>query len=315
MPSPAPPAPPSDPDAPANRALLGIGLMLIASSLFPVMNGLVQVLSARYSSEQIVWARTASHLVFILALFAPRFGLGVVRTKRLPWQLGRTFVHLGSMLMFFNGVKHLELAKAASISFTAPFIVALLAWPILGERMPLNRVVAVIVAFLGVLVVIRPGTGVFQWASLLIMGSAICYALYQIFTRRVAGHDPPETSAVYSALGPTLAMSLVLPLFWTTPASWTDAGLLFSLGILGGGGHYLVARGLTYAQANVLAPFMYWQMVGSVIVGYMISGLLPDLSTWIGTAIIMGAGLYIAWRETRERRSSRRADSARPAAA
>jgi drug/metabolite transporter (DMT)-like permease len=102
------------------------------------MNGLVQVLSARYSSEQIVWARTASHLVFILALFAPRLGAAVVRTARLRWQLGRTMVHLGSMLMFFNGVKHLELAKAASISFTAPFLVALLAWPLLGERMPLG---------------------------------------------------------------------------------------------------------------------------------------------------------------------------------
>jgi drug/metabolite transporter (DMT)-like permease len=284
-----------------SRTLLGIALMLTASSLFPIMNGLVQVLSARYPSEQIVWARTASHLVFILALFAPALGLGVVRTKRLPWQLGRTFVHLGSMLMFFNGVKHLELAKAASISFTAPFIVALLAWPILGERMPLNRLIAVILAFLGVLVVIRPGTAVFQWASLLIMGSAGCYALYQIFTRRVAGHDPPETSAVYSALGPTVVMSVVLPFFWTTPVSWIDTGLLFSLGILGGLGHYLVARALTHAQASLLAPFTYWQMVGSVIVGYMISGLLPDLWTWIGTGIIMSAGLYIAWRETRGR--------------
>ena len=171
----------------------------------------------------------------------------------------------------------------------------------LGERMPLGRLLAVIVAFVGVLVVIRPGSDVFQWASLLIVGSAMCYALYQIFTRRVAGHDPPEVSAVYSALGPTLVMSAVVPFVWQTPPTWTDAGLLFSLGILGGLAHYLVARALGYAQANVLAPFMYWQMVGSVIVGYVISGLLPDLSTWIGTAIIMAAGLYIAWRETRGR--------------
>ena len=301
MTSPAqPPAPADEPGAP-NRTLIGILLMCTAGTLLPVMNGLVQVLSARYSSEQIVWARTASHLVFVLALFAPRLGAGVVRTTRLRWQLGRTMVHLGSMLMFFNGVKHLELAKAASISFTAPFLVALLAWPMLGERMSLSRLSAVTVAFLGVLVVIRPGSAVFQWSSLLILGSAACYALYQIFTRRVAGHDPPEVSAVYSALGPTLVMSLAVPFFWTTPVSWTDAGLLFSLGILGGLAHYLVARALGYAQANVLAPFMYWQMVGSVIVGYVISGLLPDLSTWFGSAIIMAAGLYIAWRETRPR--------------
>lgn len=284
-----------------DRTFRGILFMLAASSLFPVMNGLVQVLSTRYSSEQLVWARTTSHLVFILALFGPSLGLAVVRTTQLKWQLARTMVHLGSMLCFFNGVKYLELAKASSISFTTPFVVALLAWPILGERMPLARLAAVAVAFVGVLIVIRPGSSVFQWASLLILGSSTCYALYQIFTRRVAGHDPPETSAVYSALGGTVLMSFAVPFFWSPLASWTDALLLFSLGIIGGIGHYCVARAMIYAQANVLAPFMYWQMVGAVIVGYMVSGLLPDLATWIGTVIISGAGLYIAWRETRKR--------------
>jgi drug/metabolite transporter (DMT)-like permease len=292
---------PSATPAATNRALIGILFMLTASSLFPVMNGLVQVLSARYSSEQLVWARTASHLVFILALFAPRLGIAVVRTSQLKWQIVRSVVHLGSMLCFFNGVKYLELATAASISFTAPFMVALLAWPILGERMTVARLMAVMVAFLGVLVVIRPGSEVFHWASLLILASSVCYALYQIFTRRVAGHDPPETSAVYSAVMGTLVTTLMLPFVWIAPFSWLDAALLFSLGIIGGLGHYCVARAMTYAQANVLAPFMYWQMVGAVIVGYLISGALPDRFTWIGTAVIACAGLYIAWYETRER--------------
>ena len=193
----------------------------------------------------------------------------------------------------------LPLAKASSISFTTPFVVALLAWPILAEHMPPARLVAVCVAFAGVLIVIRPGTSVFQWASLLILGSSTCYALYQIFTRRVAGHDLPETSAAYSALGGTVLMSIAVPFFWSAIASWADALILFSLGIIGGIGHYCVARAMTYAQANLLAPFMYWQMVGAVVIGYMISGQLPDLATWIGTAIISGAGFYIAWRETR----------------
>jgi drug/metabolite transporter (DMT)-like permease len=292
--------PPAAPQAP-NRTLTGILFMLTASSLFPVMNGLVQVLSARYSSEQVVWARSASHLVFVLALFAPSLGAALLRTTQLRWQIVRSAVHLGSMLCFFNGVKYLPLAKAASISFTTPFIVALLAWPMLGERMSLNRLVAVVVAFLGVLVVIRPGSEVFQWASLLILGSSTCYALYQVLTRRVAGHDLPETSAVYSAVMGTLVMTIVLPFVWIMPVSWADAALLFSLGILGGLGHYCVARAMTYAQANILAPFMYWQMVGAVAVGYMISSLLPDAATWIGTAIISCAGLYIAWYETRRR--------------
>jgi drug/metabolite transporter (DMT)-like permease len=180
-------------------------------------------------------------------------------------------------------------------------MVALIAWPMLGERMTKSRLLAVIAAFLGVLVVIRPGTDVFHWASLLILGSSACYALYQVVTRRVAGLDRPETSAVYSALVGTLVMSMLVPLVWAPIRSWSDATLLFSLGILGGLGHYFVARAMTCGPANIMAPFGYWQMVGSVIVGYLVSGLWPDISTWIGAAVIIAAGLYIAWRETRPR--------------
>jgi drug/metabolite transporter (DMT)-like permease len=284
-----------------NRTLIGILFMLAAASLFPVMNGLVQILSTRYSTEQIVWARAASHFIFVLALFVPPLGVAVVRTTTPKWQVIRSMVHLMSMLFFFTGVKYLPLAKAASISFTAPFFVALLAWPMLGERITLNRLVAVIVAFLGVLVIIRPGTDVFQWASLYMLGSAICYGLYQILTRKVAGHDSAETTAVYSALVGTVVMSIWVPFVWTPIASWTDAGLLFSLGIIGGTAHYFVARAMTHAEASIIAPFGYWQLVGSVVVGYVISGYLPDSFTWIGAGIIMCAGSYIAWHETRAR--------------
>ena len=231
----------------------------------------------------------------------------MVRTTTPKWQVIRSMVHLMSMLFFFTGVKYLPLAKAASISFTAPFFVALLAWPMLGERITLNRLIAVIVAFLGVLVIIRPGTDVFQWASLYMLGSAICYALYQILTRRVAGYDSAETTAVYSALVGTVVMSIVVPFVWTPIASWTDAGLLFSLGIIGGTAHYFVARAMTYAEASIIAPFGYWQLVGSVVVGYIISGYLPDMFTWIGAGIIMCAGSYIAWHETRSKPSRQRA--------
>jgi drug/metabolite transporter (DMT)-like permease len=284
-----------------NRTLLGILSMLVASSLFPVMNGLVQILSARYSTEQIVWARAASHFVFILALFAPSYGVALVRTGTLKWQVIRSGVHLFSMICFFTGVKYLPLAKASSISFLAPFFVALLAWPILGERMTAGRMGAVIVAMLGALIVIRPGSEVFHWASLFMLGSAFCYGLYQILTRRVARHDSAETSAVYSALVGTVVMSIVAPFVWVPVAAWTDAALLFSLGIIGGLGHYFVARAMTYAPASIVAPFGYWQLVGAVIVGYLISGYLPDAFTWLGAGVIVSAGVYIAWCETRER--------------
>jgi drug/metabolite transporter (DMT)-like permease len=133
------------------------------------------------------------------------------------------------------------------------------------------------------------------------LGSACCYGLYQILTRRVAGHDPAETTAVYSALVGAVVMSIVVPFVWSPIQSWADWGLLFSLGIVGGTAHYFVARAMTYAEASIIAPFGYWQLMGSVVVGYFISGYLPDMFTWVGAGIIVCAGSYIAWTETRAR--------------
>lgn len=285
---------------PDRRVLLGILLMCAAGTLFPVMNGLVQVLSRTYPSQQVIWARNTGHLLIVLAVVVPRFGPGVLRTVRPAAQIIRSTVLLMSTAMFFFGVKHLPLAVAGSISQMAPFFVTLLAWPMLGERIRPARLVAVLIGFVGVLVVIRPGTDVFHPASLLVVGSAACYAIYQVFTRRVAGLDRPETSVMYSALVGTLVMCAVVAFAWKTPESLADAAMLCCcLGALGASGHYCVARALTYAQANIIAPFQYWQIIGSVIVGYAVSGLMPDLGTWIGAGIIVCAGVFIALTATR----------------
>jgi drug/metabolite transporter (DMT)-like permease len=282
-----------------NRVLLGILFMMLAASIFPVMNGLVQVLSARYPSEQVIWSRTAGHLLIVLAVLLPRHGPRIVATRR-PWlQSARSLLLAASTTFFFFAVKHVPLAKAAAVSFSGPFIVVLLAWPMLGERPRLTRIVSVLVAFLGVLVVIRPGTETFQPASLLVLGSATCYALYQILTRLVAGEDRPETSVIWSALLGSVLFTLLLPAVWVAPAGIVDAALLCCLGLLGAAGHYCVARAMTYAAASVVSPFQYWQIVGSVLMGWAITGLWPDGWTWLGAGIIVGAGVWMALVERR----------------
>jgi drug/metabolite transporter (DMT)-like permease len=294
----------SPPAAPARerRILLGIVFICCSGALFPIMNGLVKLLSAGYDSPQIVWARTLGHLIFVLALFAPRRGVvGILRSAKLPWQIARGTLLLMSTSCFFYAVQFVPLAKAASISFTAPLLVTILAVPLLGERIGVHRLLAVMVGLAGVLIVIRPGSEVFQWASLLILCSATCYGLYQIFTRQVAGHDTPETSVVYSALVGTVMMSVLVPFFWTTPTSLKDITILSSLGIFGGLGHYCVARAMTYGPANVLSPFQYFQMIGSVIVGFLMFSEVPDAFTWLGAAVIIASGLFIGWLESRRR--------------
>jgi drug/metabolite transporter (DMT)-like permease len=286
----------------SSRPLLGVLFMCAACALFPVMNGLVKLLAATYDPLQIVWFRITMHLFLVALVFMPRMGLGLFRTRRIGSQLVNSVMMLLSTLFFFSAVKYVGVAEAISISFVAPLAVVFLAWPMLGERITAMRVAAVVIGFSGVLVVIRPGSAIFQWASVMLLGSAICYAIYQIIIRRLAGVDHPATSIFYSVLLGAILLSALVPFVWRTPADWRDWLLLCSLGALGGLGHYCVARAMTYASANFVAPFNYTQMIGSVIVGYLMFAEVPDLYTWLGTALIVGAGLLVGWRGRRPQR-------------
>lgn len=235
----------------------------------------------------------------MLILFLPRNGLALLRTTRPAAQLGLSLVMLISSTVFFIALPHIGLAESSVINSVSPFLVMLLAWPMLGERVVIDRFIAVVVGFAGVIVVIRPGGEFFGWASMAILVSAGFYALYQVLARMVAGHDRPETSIVYSVLAGTIVLSLAMPWFWVMPTSWADAALLASLGLIGAFGHYCLARAMTYAAASVISPFNYWQFVGSVAIGYVLFGDLPDAWTWAGAAIIITAGLYIGWSESR----------------
>ncbi len=287
----------ADSQAPSrtSRPLLGVLFMCAACALFPVMNGLVKLLAAAYEPQQIVWFRIVSHLVLVAVVFMPQMGLGLLRTRRIGTQFVSSVMMLLSTLFFFSAVKSVPVAEAISITFVSPLAVVLLAWPLLGERITIFRMAAVVVGFGGVLIVIRPGSAVFQWASLLLLGSAVCYGIYQILIRRLAGVDQPATSIFYSVLLGAIIMSIWLPFVWKLPVSWTDWALLCSLGVFGALGHYCVAKAMTYASANFVAPFNYTQMIGSVIVGYLMFAEVPDLYTWVGTAVIVGAGLMVGW--------------------
>jgi drug/metabolite transporter (DMT)-like permease len=172
----------------------------------------------------------------------------------------------------------------------------------LGERTTPGRVAALALGFLGVLVVIRPGTALFHPASLFVLGSATCYAVYQILTRRIAGVDTPETSAVLSSVVGAFGMLLVLPFVWITPQGWFHIALFCGMGVLGALGHYCVARALGYAPANIVSPFQYFQLIGSVAVGWLFFRDWPDAGVWIGAAVIVAAGLWIGWSQARRPR-------------
>jgi drug/metabolite transporter (DMT)-like permease len=281
------------------HVLLGIGFMMLAATILPVMNGIVQWLNLRYAPEQVIWARITGHLMIMLVLMLPRSGLRVLATKRLGLQIGRSICQVVSTGFYFTALISLSLAKAAAVGFVAPFIVALLAWPLLGERVQMRRMLAIGVAFAGVLVVIRPGGESFQPASLLILGSAALNAVYQVLTRMVAPYDRVETSVLWSALLGGVVLTLLTPLFWTTPRGLLDALAFLSLGALGAAGHYCIARAFGLGPAAVIAPFHYWQIFSATVMGVLLTGLWPEVTTWAGAAIIVGAGIFLAIQEGR----------------
>ena len=279
--------------------LLGVLFICLSGVTSPLMNGFAKLLGESYSSLQVSWARAFGHVVFMLIAFVPRFGLRMLRTRRLGKHLVRSACLIISNLAYFFSIGFIPIGKAASINMIGPLLVAALAWPMLRERTTPGRVIAVCVGFLGVLAIIRPGTEVFHWAALVIIFSALMNGFYQIFTREIADTEAAETSAIYSSLVGAFGMLLVLPFIWKTPASLTHLALFCSLGVLGAISHYFVALALGFAPANIVTPFTYVQMLGSVLVGFVMFGDLPDTMTWLGAAIVVASGLYVGWTQTR----------------
>jgi len=284
----------------SGRIIRGILLMCTAAMLFPVMNGFAKVLIQHYHPTQIVWARNASHLVFLLVLFVPKVGLVRLMRCNRPWaQASISLLLLVSTAMMFVALGFIPLANASAIIFTAPLIVTLLSVVLLKERVGLARWLAVLAGFAGMLIVMRPGSALFHWAAFLVLGSATTYATYQIVMRRIAGFDTPETTAVYSVVLSTILMSIVVPFFWKTPETLVHLGMFCGMGIIGGIGHYCIAHAMALAPASTISPFNYAQILGAIIFDYLVFATFPDLWTWVGAGIIAASGIYLLLREAR----------------
>ena len=283
--------------------LRGILLMCAGTCVFPFMNTAVKLLTAHYPVSQIVWARFTGHLVIMLIVFMPQHGWRLLWPRRPMVQIGRSVLMLVSNMVFVMAIGRVPLATASAIGFTSPLIVTALSVPLLHESVGWRRWSAVLVGFVGALMVIRPGTGLQDPAVLLLLVSALAYALYQIATRWVGRHDNAATGIVFAALFGSLAMSFVLPFVWVMPRSVWDFALFCLLGVFGGVGHYLIIRAFQLGPAAVMAPLGYVELIGTATLGYLVFSNFPDLWTWIGAGVIIASGIYIAFRERRRRES------------
>ena len=265
--------------------------------LFPVMNAMVKVLREDFDPGMIIWARYVSHLLLMLALFLPVQGWSLFRSEQPRLQISRSVLLLIATICYFTALGYVPLATGAIIGFTSPFIVTALSIPILGEQVGWRRWAAVVVGFIGALIVIRPGTGVLHPLASLVLVTAICYGMYQVFTRKISATDTAATTITWTALVGAVVCTLAIPFLWQTPQTTSQILLLSLAGMVGGLGHYFVVKAFQLGQASLLAPVAYGQIVGATLFGFIIFGDFPDLWTWLGTSIIIGCGLYIGYRE------------------
>lgn len=283
------------------QRLTGIALMCGAVFLFAGNDASAKYLNAFMATVQVVWARYASAFVLGIVMSNPFTRPQLLRTNR-PWlQIGRSALLVISTTLNFIALRYLQLDEALAIIFSTPFLVALMGGPLLGEWVKWRRWTAIIVGFLGVILVTRPGAGGIHPAAFLSFGSAICYSLYSISTRVLAAFDSSETTLFYSNLVGFVVTSIALPFVWTTPTDPLIIVLMIGMGAFSGVGHYLLIIAHRLAPAAVVAPFIYTEIVWMVALGYVVFNDKPNEWTLAGAAVVIASGLYLLYRERRVR--------------
>lgn len=284
-------------------------LMVAAMMVAPTVGAMGKWLSSSVAPGEIAWARFFFPVVFLLPFLAVRWrGIG----PHLGLQILRGVLMASATLCFFAAVRVLPLADAMSIFFVEPLVLTVLSSLFLGEPIGWRRLTAVIVGFGGALIVIQPSYRVFGIEAVLPVGSAVCLASYFVLTRRLAvGGDAVmlQISAnLFGCLALTVALIAgdaveidVLTLSWPTPFEWA---FMAAMGAIATITHQLLVYAFRLTRASVLAPFQYIEITSATALGYFMFGDFPESTTWIGLAVIVGAGLYVFYRE---RASARRA--------
>lgn len=279
-----------------DAGLRGIGLILLSTFFLAVSDVLSKYLAANLPALQITWLRYCAFTAILLTIVWRSGGRARLRTQRPKLQFLRGCAVGASSVVFVMSLKYLPIADATATSFVTPLFVTALSIPLLGETVGWRRWSATLVGLVGVLIVVRPGGSGFQAASLLPVVSALSWAFSLIVTRQMSTTESPLTTLAWSAMIGLLGVTALLPLFWQ-PLTLQGMLLGVLIGIASTIGHWLVILAFRHADASLLAPFSYAQLLWVSIFGFFLFSALPDLWTLVGAVIIAGSGLYIAHRE------------------
>jgi len=269
---------------------------LLAWVMLPIMDGFAKYLSSDLPVLQITWARYFFTVAFTFPIMFFFYRNQLKWSEKPKLQFLRGLILLTANICFFYSISVISLAKALTLAFVAPLIVTAFSPIFLSEKVGLRRWLAVIIGFIGSLVVIRPGFVEINLASLAALGTGVMYGFYLIITRKLSTSDNPLLTLLLTGVVGAIIISIVMPFVWIKPTlnQWS---MMAAIGIFACVGHLFLILSLKYADASKLAPFSYFEIITNIIIGYYFFSDFPDNWTFLGLFIIVISGVYISRRE------------------
>ena len=270
---------------------------LLAWVMLPIMDGFAKYLSADLPVLQITWARYFFTVAFTFPIMLFFYRNQLKWSDKPKLQIIRGLILLIANICFFYSISVISLAKALTLAFVAPLIVTAFSPMFLGEKVGFRRWSAVVIGFVGSLVVIRPGFVEINLASLAALGTGIMYGFYLIITRKLSTSDNPLLTLLLTGVVGAVIVTCLMPFVWVKPTlnQWS---MMAAIGIFACIGHLFLILSLKYADASKLAPFSYFEIITNIIIGYYFFNDFPDNWTFLGLLIIVLSGIYISRRES-----------------
>lgn len=283
------------------HSLKGVLFFIIAIFFISVVDTICKSFTKELHAIQLVWGYFVGiNLVLWIVFFLKGEKLSELRkTNRLQLQIFRPALLVCSISSLFVGLTYLPIAEATAIGFVAPLFITALSVPILKEKVGIHRWSAVIVGLIGVIIIIRPGSDLWHFASIMPLLGAIFFALFQILTRLLSITENTYTTLFFTGLGGLIWSSIIVPFVWVSP-SQTHIIIFLLTGVLGALAHLCMISAFDRTEASLLAPYNYTKLIWVAILGYLIFDDIPSHNMWIGAAVIVSAGFYIIYRERKK---------------